>query len=169
MSKRSRESQVKTIRQIQSQVKTYIRWKECGTVAKYFKRSDFINHIYSIRLIFTLTLERKIASKASKLDHVLRIILKKEYNKEPNCAPLPYLRLKDGKKVPSNQRKIFKDKQMERGNQSTPTRRNRSGNISLPQRSDSRTLRTSQDVRKDKAPISLAKDARRDKTVHRVM
>src|ERR1044072_9352850 len=99
MSKRSRESQIKTIRQIQSQVKTYIRWKECGTVAKYFKKSDLINHIYSLRLIFTLTLEGKIASKASKLDHVLRIILKKEYNKTPNCVALPYLRLKDGKKL----------------------------------------------------------------------
>ena len=99
MSKRSRESQVKTIRQIQSQIKTYIRWKECGTVTKYFKKSDLINHIYSLRLIFTLTLEGKIASKASKLDHVLRIILKKEYNETPNCVALPYLRLKDGKKL----------------------------------------------------------------------
>src|ERR1043166_9698335 len=98
MSKWSRESQVKNIRQIQSQIKTYIRWKECGTVAKYFKKSDLVNHIYSLRLIFTLTVEGKIASKASKLDYVLRIILKKEYNKAPNCAPLPYLRLKDGKK-----------------------------------------------------------------------
>src|ERR1043166_1715375 len=104
MSKRSRESQVKNIRQIQSQIKTYIRWKECGTVAKYFKKSDLINHIYSLRLIFTLTLEGKIASKASKLDHVLRIILKKEYNEIPNCVALPYLRLKDGSKVvPRNQ------------------------------------------------------------------
>ena len=99
MSKRSRESQIKTIRQIQSQIKTYIRWKECGTVAKYFKKPDLINHIYSLRLIFTLTVEGKIASKASKLDHVLRIILKKEYNETPNCAALPYLRLKDGKKL----------------------------------------------------------------------
>src|ERR1044072_75730 len=96
MSKRSRESQIKTIRQIQSQVKTYIRWKECGTVAKYFKKSDLMDHIYSLRLIFTLTLEGKIASKASKLDHVLRIILKKEYDETPNCAALPYLRLKNG-------------------------------------------------------------------------
>src|ERR1043165_8203243 len=96
MSKRSRESQVKTIQQIQSQIKTYICWKECGTVAKYFKKSDLINHIYSLRLIFTLTVEGKIASKASKLDHVLRIILKKEYDETPNCTALPYLRLKDG-------------------------------------------------------------------------
>src|ERR1044071_7033759 len=99
MSKRTRESQVKTIRQIQSQIKTYIRWKECSTIAKYFKKTDLINHIYSLRLIFTLTIEGKIASKASKLDHVLRIILKKEYDETPNCAALPYLRLKDGSKV----------------------------------------------------------------------
>src|ERR1044072_1236534 len=96
MLKRSRESQVKTIRQIQSQIKTYIHWKECGTVAKYFKKTDLINHIYSLRLIFTLIIEGKIASKASKLDYVLRIILKKEYNEEPNCIALSYLRLKDG-------------------------------------------------------------------------
>ena len=118
MSKRSRESQVKTIRQIQSQIKTYIRWKECGTIAKYFKKSDLINHIYSLRLIFTLTIEGKIASKVSKLDHVLRIILKKEYNEEPNCVALPYLRLKDGKKlvprdssVSTRRRSSSKDKQ----------------------------------------------------------
>src|ERR1044072_6954331 len=107
MSKRSRESQVKTIQQIQSQIKTYIRWKECGTVAKYFKRSDFINHIYSLRLIFTLTIEGKITSKASKLDHVLRIILKKEYNETLNYAPLPYLQLKDGKKSVLTDSPIF--------------------------------------------------------------
>src|ERR1044071_7751602 len=102
MSKRSRESQVKTIRQIQSQIKTYIRWKECDTVAKYFKKSDFINHIYSLRLIFTLTIEGKIVSKTSKLDHVLQIILKKEYNKISNCAPLLYLQLNGKKSVLTN-------------------------------------------------------------------
>src|ERR1044071_3881886 len=98
MLKRSRESQVKTIRQIQSQIKTYICWKECETVTKYFKKSDLINHIYFLRLIFTLTIEGKIASKASKLNHVLRIILKKKYNETPNCTALPYLRLKNGKR-----------------------------------------------------------------------
>ena len=67
-------------------------------VAKYFKKTDLINHIYFLRLIFTLTLEGKIASKASKLDHVLRIILKRKYNETPNCIVLPYLQLKDGKK-----------------------------------------------------------------------
>ena len=113
MSKRSRESQVKTIRQIQSQIKTYIHWKECGTVAKYFKKSDLIDHIYSLRLIFTLTVEGKIASKASKLDHVLRIILKKEYNETPNCVALPYLRLKDGKKL------VSKDSAISRGGQTS--------------------------------------------------
>src|ERR1043165_6271593 len=99
MTKRTRESQIKTIRQIQGQIKSYIRWKECGTVAMYFKESDLTNHIYSLRLIFTFTIEGKIASKASKLDHVLRIILKKEYNETPNCVALPYLRLKNGSKV----------------------------------------------------------------------
>src|ERR1044071_7061910 len=99
MSKRSRESQVKTIRQIQSQIKTYICWKECGTIAKYFKKSDLLNHIYSLNLIFTLTIENKIASKAFKLDHVLRIILKQEYDAELNVSPLLYLRLKNEKKT----------------------------------------------------------------------
>src|ERR1044072_5428833 len=106
MSKRTRESQIKTIHQIQSQIKTYIHWKECGTVAKYFKKSDLINHIYSLRLIFTLTIEGKIASKASKLDHVLRIILKKEYNEISNCVALPYLRLKNGKSSTSRNNSI---------------------------------------------------------------
>src|ERR1043165_8819627 len=99
MSKRTRESQIKTIRQIQNQIRTYIRWKECGTVAKYFKKTDLIDHIYFLRLIFTLTVEGKIASKASKLDHVLRIILEKEYNETPDCAALPYLRLKNGTSI----------------------------------------------------------------------
>src|ERR1043165_2073978 len=112
MSKRSRESQVKTIRQIQSQIRTYIHWKECGTVAKYFKKTDFINHIYSLRLIFTLTIEGKIASKAFKLDHVLRIILKKEYNETPNCAALPYLRLKDGKRLVPKDPAVSRRKQV---------------------------------------------------------
>src|ERR1044071_8760846 len=102
MSKRTRESQIKTIREIQSQIKTYIRWKECDTVAKYFKKMDLINHIYSFRLIFTLTIEGKIASKAFKLDHVLQIIPKKEYNEIPNCIPLPYLQLNEKKPIPSN-------------------------------------------------------------------
>src|ERR1043165_5548052 len=114
MSKRSRESQVKTIRQIQSQIKTYIRWKKCGTVAKYFKKTDLINHIYSLRLIFTLIIKGKIASKASKLDHVLRIILKKEYNETSNCTALPYLRLKDGSKVVPRDQTIPRRKQTPR-------------------------------------------------------
>src|ERR1043165_5672664 len=70
MSKRTKESQIKTIHQIQSQVKTYIRWKECGMITKYFKKSNLFNHIYSLNLIFTFTVKNKIASKASKLDHV---------------------------------------------------------------------------------------------------
>ena len=107
MSKRTRESQIKTIRQIQSQIKTYIRWKKCNTVAKYFKKTDLINHIYSLRLIFTLTIEGKIASKASKLDYVLRIILKKEYDEIPNCVALPYLRLKDGSSTISKNSKLL--------------------------------------------------------------
>src|ERR1044071_1682031 len=72
-------------------------------------------------------------------------------------------------KIPSSRRKVIQDKQMKGKNQSTPTRRNRSDNISLPQRPDSRALRNSQDAGKDKAPVPLAKDARRDKTVRRVM
>ena len=88
MSKKTRESQIRTIHQIQSQIKTYICWKECDTVAKYFKKTDFINHIYSIRLIFTLMIEGKIILKIFKLDHMLRIILKKEYNETSDCVPL---------------------------------------------------------------------------------
>src|ERR1043166_8704954 len=114
MSKRSRESQIKTIRQIQSQIKTYIYWKECGTVAKYFKKTDLINYIYFIKLIFTLTVEGKITSKASKLDHVLRIILKKEYNETPNCVALPYLRLKNGSKVVPRDQAISRRRQTHR-------------------------------------------------------
>ena len=58
---------------------------------------------------------------------------------------------------------------MEGKDQSTSTRGNGSDNFPLPQRSDSRTLRIGQDVGKDKTPVPLAKDARRDKKVHRIM
>ena len=67
-------------------------------ITKYFKKADLLNHIYSLHLIFMLTVENKIASKASKLDHVLQIILKRKYNEEPNVSRLPYLRIRDGKK-----------------------------------------------------------------------
>src|ERR1044072_5120339 len=115
MSKRTRESQIKTIHQIQSQIKTYIRWKEYGTIAQYFKKADFINYIYSLRLIFTLTVEGKITSKVSKLDHVLRIILKKEYNEVSNCCPLLYLQLKDGTKPVSADKGVSAQRENTRG------------------------------------------------------
>ena len=143
MSKRTRESQIKTIRQIQSQIKTYIRWKECGTVAKYFKKTDLINHIYSLRLIFTLTNEGKIASKASKLDHVLRIILHKEYDETPNCVALPYLRLKNGKLTVQ-------------GNSELPPKRNHS-TTSNQQKNPQEMGKLLQDISSDR-PSSISKN-----------
>jgi len=71
--------------------------------------------------------------------------------------------------VPTSRRKTVQAKQIEGKDQSAPTRRDKSNNISLSQRSDSRTLRTSQDIRKDKTSVLLAKDVRRNKMVYRII
>ena len=91
MSQRMRKSQIKTIHKIQSQIQTYIYWKKYDTIVKYFKKSDFINHIYNIRLIFTLTTEGKITVKVSKLDRVLQKILEYEYSINSDCISLSRL------------------------------------------------------------------------------
>ena len=67
MKRHTREGQIKTIYRIRDQIKTYFRWKDCGTTASFFSRSELDNHIFNLNLIQTLTNEGKIALKANQL------------------------------------------------------------------------------------------------------
>src|ERR1044071_307539 len=78
----TRESQIKTVNHIKSQLGAYTRWKLCGTKATFFTKSELENHLWSLNLIQTLTNEPKIAKKAGQLMRLLATVLKKEYNKE---------------------------------------------------------------------------------------
>src|SRR5688500_13485163 len=72
-------------------------------------------------------------------------------------------------KVPVSRRTIVQAEQMEGSHESATTRRNRTSHIPVSQRSDSRTLRSEQDVREIEAPVPLAKNVRRSKKVRGVM
>ena len=91
MKRNTRQGQIKTIRRIQSYLKTYLRWKECGTKASFFKRSELDQHIFNLNLINTLTDETKIAKKSSQLLRLLADILKYEYDEEPQVY-IPQIR-----------------------------------------------------------------------------
>src|ERR1043165_9773204 len=78
-----RQGQIKTIRQIQSYLKTYFHWKKCGTKAVFFKRSELDQHIFNLNLINTIMDEVKIAKKSGQLLRLLANILKYEYDEEP--------------------------------------------------------------------------------------
>ncbi len=107
MKRHTRQGQIKTIRQIQSYLKTYLRWKECGTKASFFKRSELDEHIFHLQLITTLTDETKIAVKANQLQRLLTRVLKYEYDEEPPVAYPPRLkRVKDGQKPVSRSAKV---------------------------------------------------------------
>jgi hypothetical protein len=82
MKKHTRESQIKTVNHIKSQLGAYTWWKLCGTKASFFTKSELENHLWSLNLIQTLTNEPKIARKAEQLMRLLATVLKKEYNKE---------------------------------------------------------------------------------------
>src|SRR5688572_22037079 len=92
MKRHTREGQIKTIQRIQTQVKTYIRWKKCGTVASFFTRYELDQHLFNLNLIFTLTDESKIAIKTSQLIRLLAIILEKEYDEKPKFHLPPILK-----------------------------------------------------------------------------
>src|SRR5688500_9156322 len=92
MKRHTREGQIKTIQRIQAQVKTYIRWKKCETVASFFTRYELDQHLFNLNLIYTLTDESKIAIKTSQLIRLLAIILKWEYDEEPKFHLPPVLK-----------------------------------------------------------------------------
>src|ERR1044072_5470387 len=87
----TRQGQIKIIRQIQSYLKTYLRWKECGTKASFFKRSELDQHIFNLNLINTITNETKIAKKSGQLLRLFADILKYEYDEEPQVY-IPQIR-----------------------------------------------------------------------------
>ena len=82
MKRHTRESQIKTVNHIKSQVGAYTRWELCRTKALFFTKSEIENHLQSLNLIQTLTNEPKIAKKAGQLMRLLAVILKKEFKKE---------------------------------------------------------------------------------------
>ena len=86
MKKHTRESQIKTVNHIKSQLGAYTWWKLCGTNATFFTKSELENHLWSLNLIQTLTNEPKIAKKAGQLMRLLATVLKKEFNQEPPCS-----------------------------------------------------------------------------------
>lgn len=206
MKRHTLEGQIKSIQKIQAQIKTYLRWKECGTQASFFSRSELDNHLFNLNLINTLTDNPKVAKKSHQLLRLLARILEKEYDEIPKFHIYGYrtkreLRQHGTKTISTNQgvspkrntsrssndpspeknveqhvqkvstsrKSTVQDKQMEEPDQSSSTRRNRSDNLPLPQRSARRTLRPGQNVSKTEASIPLAKDVRRSKTVHRIM
>ena len=83
MKKHTLVGQIKTIQKIQSQLKTYLRWKDCGTQASFFSRSELDNHLFNLNLINTLTDRSKVAKKSHQLMRLLARILEKEYDEVP--------------------------------------------------------------------------------------
>src|ERR1044071_9604634 len=83
MKKNTRESQIKTINHIKTQLGAYTRWKLCGTKAKFFTKSEVENHLWNLNLINTLTNEPKIVKKMGQLMRLLATVLRKEFKKEP--------------------------------------------------------------------------------------
>ena len=82
------QGQIETIRQVQRQIKTYLLWKDCGTKAKYFKKSDLNEHIFHLGVIKESTDETKVAQKATKLHRLILWILKYEYNESPDVSAI---------------------------------------------------------------------------------
>src|SRR6185369_3747916 len=113
MKRDTREGQIKTIYRIRDQIKTYLRWKDCGTIASFFTRSELDNHIFNLNLIQTLTNEGKIALKANQLQRLLVHILGKEYDEKPQIAHIPHLKRqtprtkKNGKATVSTNKTVF--------------------------------------------------------------
>src|ERR1043165_8246208 len=95
--KQTRESHIRSINHIKSQLGAYTRWKLCGTKAVFFTKSEIENHLWNLQLINTLTNEPKIAKKAGQLMRLLAAVLKREYNKDPPVS-IPQHRyiIKDG-------------------------------------------------------------------------
>src|ERR1044071_9018897 len=78
--------QVKTIRENTRALRTYIQWKQCGTKAKYFKKSELEDKIFHLGVITQTTDEVKISRPARAQRRIFVGILQREYQAVPREA-----------------------------------------------------------------------------------
>src|ERR1044071_3101517 len=71
--------QIKTIRENTKALRTYIRWKQFGTKAKYFKKSELEDKIFHLGVITQTTDEVKVSRPARAQRRVFVGILQREY------------------------------------------------------------------------------------------
>ena len=142
MKQHTKEGQIATIYRIRDQLKTYLRWKECGTKAKYFSKETLHEHLFHLKLISQTTDENKIAKKADQLFRLLTHVLKKEYQTEPRTAYITNLtkyseyRKKQFQEKLKQVKQDIKDGKKDRfGNPKVPSK---AGN-SLPAKNQTRT------------------------------
>src|ERR1043165_4757439 len=75
--------QIKTIRENTRALRTYIQWKQCGTKAKYFKKSELEDKIFHLGVITQTTDEVKISRPARAQRRIFVGILQREYQTVP--------------------------------------------------------------------------------------
>ena len=78
--------QIKTIRENTRTLRTYIRWKQCGTKAKYFKKSELKDKIFHLGVITQTTDEVKVSRPARAQRRIFVGILQREYQAVPREA-----------------------------------------------------------------------------------
>ena len=166
------KGQIETIRKVQRQIKTYLLWKDCGTKAKYFKKSELNEHIFHLGIIKESTDEAKVAKKAIKLHRLILRILKYEYNESPDVSAVEGLlrrslqsqreydekRKKLGQTVHPRREPDLPENQMGESSKTPKRKRDCSDTVSVSQRPTKRTLRRKQNIPKDPEELFLAKD-----------
>src|ERR1043165_106549 len=78
--------QIKTIRENTKALRTYIQWKQCGTKAKYFKKSELEDKIFHLGVIIQTTDEIKVSRPARAQRRIFVGILGREYNERSREA-----------------------------------------------------------------------------------
>src|ERR1044071_9769168 len=78
--------QVKTIRENTKALRTYIQWKQCGTKAKYFKKSELEDKIFHLGVIIQTIDEVKVSRPAIAQRRIFVGILGWEYQAIPREA-----------------------------------------------------------------------------------
>src|ERR1044071_4297947 len=78
--------QIKTIRENTRALRTYIQWKQCGTKAKYFKKSELEDKIFHLEVIAQTTDEVRVSRPARAQRRIFVGILGREYQAKPREA-----------------------------------------------------------------------------------
>ena len=78
--------QIKTIRENTRALRTYIQWKQCGTKAKYFKKSELEDKIFHLGVITQTTDKVKVSRAAKAQRRVFVGILQREHQAVPREA-----------------------------------------------------------------------------------